>query len=251
MLELYQKVASDVFRFDLLSFALDLGSFRYRIKPLADLLHHYLGDVTLNELPVDVMVSATRLADGKPWYFVRDNPANAGTTGKLRLVDCVTASAAAPTYFETYNVPGIGVCVDGGVGIAGNPVYQTCVEAFYYSPQGTYNPDETSIVSIGTGLMPDAPAPHNLLDWVNWVIGEFQSVPASQQTELVLRHFQTAATTRLNPSLPRDIAMDDVRAVDELLTIGRQYAATLDWKAILADQQAIQPKSIHSQRDQP
>ncbi len=251
MLELYQSLAMEVFRFDLLSFALDLGSFRYRIKPLADLLHRYVGDITLNELPVDIMISATRVSDGKPWYFVRDNPANAGTTGKLRLVDCMTASAAAPTYFEPYDVPGIGVCVDGGVGIAGNPIYQACVEAFYYTPLDTYAPADTAVVALGTGLMSSGATPHNLIDWVNWVVGEFQSIPASQQTELVLRHFQTASTTRINPALPRNIGMDDTGAVNELIRIGKEYAATLDWNAILAGKLAIQPKAGRSQRDQP
>ncbi len=242
MLGLYQSLASEVFRFDMLSFALDLGSFRYRNKPLADLVHRYIGDVTLNELPVDIMVSATRIADGKPWYFVRDNPANAGTTGKLRLVDCVTASAAAPTYFEPYDVPGIGVCVDGGVGIAGNPIYQACVEAFYYSPAGAYVPGDTAIVSLGTGLMSSPAMPHNLIDWVTWVVGEFQEIPASQQTELVLRHFATTATTRINPPLPYNIAMDDIAAVNELIRVGKEYASTLDWNAILAEKMTLKAK---------
>jgi hypothetical protein len=242
LLELYQCLASEVFRFDVLSFALDLGSFRYRIKPLADLLHRYIGDVTLNGLPVDIMISATRVSDGKPWYFVRDNPANAGTAGKLRLVDCMTASAAAPTYFEPYDVPGIGVCVDGGVGIAGNPIYQACVEAFYYNPPDVYVPVDTAVISLGTGLMSSPAAPHNLIDWVNWVVGEFQVIPAGQQTELVLRHFQTAVTTRINPALPRNISLDDIGAVDELIRIGKEFAATLDWDAILAGQLALKAK---------
>ncbi|MCL4506274.1 MAG: patatin-like phospholipase family protein [Chloroflexi bacterium] len=242
LLELYQKLGHEVFRFDLVSFALDLGSFRYRIKPVFDLLQRYLGDAILNELPVDIMVSATRVSDGKPWYFVRDNPSNSGSTGSLRLVDCITASVAAPTYFEPYEVPGIGVCVDGGVGIAGNPVYQACVEAFYYTPASTYAPADTYVVSLGTGVMPNGGMPHNLIDWVNWVVGEFQDIPAEQQTELVMRHFQTAGTTRINPPLPRNIAMDDSSAVDELIRIGREFAAHLNWKAILEGQMALPPR---------
>ena len=41
--------------------------------------------------------------------------------------------------------------VDGGVGVTGNPVYQACVEAFYYD---NFTPVETSIVSLGTGSFP-------------------------------------------------------------------------------------------------
>jgi patatin-like phospholipase/acyl hydrolase len=86
---------------------------------------------TLNDSPVDVLITAKRVSDGKPWYFVRDSAKNAGCTGGLRLTDCVTASAAAPTYFQPWTLPEpVGTLVDGGVGVTGNPVYQACVEAF-------------------------------------------------------------------------------------------------------------------------
>jgi patatin-like phospholipase/acyl hydrolase len=78
----------------------------------------------LNDSPIDILLTATGLADGKPWYFVRDNPRNAGSTGNLSLLDCATASAAAPTYFDPWLMPApvAGKLVDGGVGVTGNPV---------------------------------------------------------------------------------------------------------------------------------
>lgn len=248
MLELYQTLGRAVFKFDLWGFITSLGSFRYRSTPLAALLERHIGHITLNELPTDVLLTAMRVADGKPWYFVRDNPANSGVTGKLRLVDCITASAAAPTFFEPYDVPGIGRCVDGGVGIAGNPVYQSCVEAFYYTPEGMYVPADCFIISLGTGYSPAAAAPSNLLQWVTWIIGELLMTPADQQTELVLRHFVTAGTTRINPPLLKDIGMDDVGATAELLRIGRDMAAQLDWKAILEGERALLPRALYSER---
>ncbi len=249
MLRLYQDLGARVFHFDLLGFIFSLGSYRYRTRPLADLVHTYVGDVILNDLPVDVMVSATRVSDGKPWYFVRDNPCNAGATGKLRLTDCVTGSAAAPTFFQPYDVPGVGPCVDGGVGIAGNPIYQACVEAFYYTPPDQYVPAETLVVSLGTGYTPSPAAPHNLINWVEWVVGELLAIPADQQTEIVLRHFQTAGTTRINPPLPRDIGLDDVGAIPELVKLGRALAARLDWNAILTGKLSIKPKTATARAD--
>jgi hypothetical protein len=243
MLTLYQEMGSQAFRFDLFGFIFSLGSFRYRSKPLATLMSTYFKESTLNSLPIDVLIPATRVSDGKPWYFVRDNPCNAGKTGKVKLVDCVTASAAAPTFFEAYDVPDIGPCIDGGVGIAGNPIYQTCVEAFYYTPEGTYVPSETLVVSLGTGYGPTAAAPHNLVNWVEWVVGELLAIPADQQTQLVLRHFETAGTTRINPALPHDISMDDVSAVSELMKIGRAFAAKLDWNDILSGKLSLKCQS--------
>jgi hypothetical protein len=152
----------------------------------------------------------------------------------MKLVDCATASAAVPTYFEPWEVPGAGECVDGGVGIAGNPVYKTCVEAFYFTPPGTYVPADTIVVSLGTGHHDGRYHPNNLLDWVLWSIGALLRAPAEQQTELVLRHFATAATYRLDVTMPRGIEMDDIGAVPELVKIGREFAAGIDWKNILA-----------------
>ena len=236
ILELYLGLGPQVFKRDWLGWLFSLGSFRYRTKPLAEALQQFASDVMLNELPIDVLIPAIRVVDGHAWYFVRDNPSNAGLTGKLKLVDCVAASAAAPTYFEPWDVPSVGPCVDGGVGIAGNPLYKACVEAFYYTLPGTYVPSDTIVVSLGTGRYDGRFAPANLVDWANWTIGSLLRSPAEQQTELARRHFATKATYRIDVLLPRDIGMDDVKAIPELTEIGRRLAAKIDWRGILAGQ---------------
>jgi len=234
MLDLYQNLGPRIFRKDVPGWIFSLGSFKYRSRPLYDLLGERLGACALNQLETDVLITAKRVSDGRPFYFVRDNEVNDQITGKLDLIDCVTASSAAPTYFEPWDVPGIGPCVDGGVGIAGNPVYQMCVEAFYYTPPGAYTPADCIVVSLGTGVYDARFSPNNLVAWANWVVGELLMSPAEQQTELVLRHFQTAGTYRINPSLPRDIGLDSINAIPELIEIGRQAATQINWADILA-----------------
>jgi hypothetical protein len=123
------------------------------------------------------------------------------------------------------------------------------VEAFYFTPPGTYIPADTLVVSLGTGYTPTPAAPHNLINWVGWIVGELLAIPAEQQTQLVFRHFRTAGTTRINPPLPHDIGMDDVKAIPELLKIGRALAATLDWNAILMGKMSIKPKAAMMRRD--
>ena len=59
----------------------------------------------VQDSPIDIMVTAKRVDDGMPWYFVKDQPGNRGRTGKLPLMDCVTASAVAPTFFHPWTVP--------------------------------------------------------------------------------------------------------------------------------------------------
>jgi hypothetical protein len=187
----------------------------------------------LNDSPIDVLLTAKGLADGKPWYFVKDNPNNARTTGGLSLVDCATASAAAPTYFDPWPMPEpvAGKVVDGGVGVTGNPVYQACVEAFCYS-QG-YRPAETTVISFGTGRFPKKEDPHCITGWLNWVVNTTLHAPMEQQTEIVARHYSDATFYRLEPPLPGDIDMDDIDQIGELESAGNEFAGRVDWDAML------------------
>ncbi len=189
-------------------------------------------DWRLNDAPGDVLFTAKGLRDGHPWYFVKDCPLNAGRTGALPFVDSVVASAAAPTYFAPWNIAGIGELVDGGVGVAGNPVYQACVEAFAFT--GRYQPAETVIVSLGTGRFFGRARPRSLGDWLGWVLSELFRSPGEQQTELTQRHYGDAAFHRIDVELDREIPIDEVRSLDELRQIGEWLADRVDWGPILA-----------------
>lgn len=187
---------------------------------------------TLNDSPIRLLITAKGI-DTHPWYFVQDNPKNAGTTGKLGLIDCAVASAAAPTYFKPWTIQ-IGarpaILVDGGVGVTGNPVYQACVEAFYYD---TFPPEETKIVSLGTGSFPsDEKKPSGLLSWLNWTVEALLDAPEDQQTELVDRHFP-GIMKRFDWTLPQKIDMADTGAIGTLVTVGSNAAEAMDWPIIL------------------
>jgi hypothetical protein len=209
---------------------------KYNSANLCKVLREEFGaaaDWCLNDSPIDILLTAKGLADGKPWYFVRDNPHNAGTTGTLSLLDCATASAAAPTYFDPWPmpVPVNGKVVDGGVGVTGNPVYQACVEAFCYSPG--YSPADTTIVSFGTGRFIKKSNPKLVTDWLDWVLDTLLHSPCDQQTELVRRHYPEALFHRFEANLPSDIDMDDIDRIGDLEQVGRTFAAKLDWEQVL------------------
>ncbi len=212
----------------------------YDVRELRSLIRDALADEgaaewTLNDVPGDILITAKGLVDGHQWYFVKDRPGrNACRSGTLPLVDCLTASAAAPTYFEPWTVPGLeraGPMVDGGTGVAGNPVYQACVEAFMYS-RG-YEPARTVIVSLGTGQFFDRPRPTWLYSWLGWILAELLRSPGEQQTELVDRHFAQARFYRIDVRLPRDHGLDDAGSLRDLHRIGERLAAEIDWPAIL------------------
>ena len=188
-------------------------------------------DWRLNDSPVDLLITAKRLQDGMPWYFVRDNAVNSCRAGAVRLSDAVTASAAAPTYFRPWPIAGIGELIDGGIGVAGNPVYQACVEAFHYT--AVYQPADTLVVSLGTGKLLERQRPTWLWSWLGWLLSELLRSPAEQQTELVHRHWPEAPFYRLDLELEGEIGLDAFERVGELRTLGERLAAAVDWPAIL------------------
>ena len=191
---------------------------------------------TLNDSPIDLLISAKRVSDGKPWYFVRDNAKNSKVTGGLNLVDCATASAAAPTYFEPWPMqdPVSGKLVDGGVGVTGNPVYQACVEAFYY--HDGYVPAETTVVSLGTGRYISVENPAGLLGWLTWVLDTVLQAPEEQQTEIVARHLvpEGLKLYRRDFTMQEDIPLDDVGSIHKLRGYGEEFAKDVPWEEILA-----------------
>jgi uncharacterized protein len=237
IVSLYRRRGPELFqRIPILSLLRRIASGnQYDVATLRRMIGEELGELAgwrVNDVPRDVMITAKGLDDGHPWYFVKDLPGEPNSrTGSLLLADCVTASAAAPTYFAPWPIEGIGLLVDGGVGVAGNPVYQACVEAFEYS---AYPKSQTIVVSLGTGRFLDRRRPTWLWSWVEWVLGEMFRSPGEEQTELVQRHYNAASLYRIDVRLPRDFALDAVGdGLDELEGIGRGLAALIDWPAIL------------------
>lgn len=194
-----------------------------------------LGDAaawTINDSPVRLLLTAKGI-DTHPWYFVKDNPKNSCLTGKLGLVDCAVAGASAPTYFSPSKVTidwGPLVMVDGGVGVTGNPVYQACVEAFYYDD---FTPQDTRVISLGTGFfLPGNQTPSGLLGWLEWTVNTLLDAPEDQQTQIVQRHFP-GVMQRFDWKLPRAIDMADTGCVPALEQVGQDAAAAMDWRKVL------------------
>jgi uncharacterized protein len=225
----------------------------YDVAQLRRMIAEELGDRAgwrINDVPTDILVTAKALDDGQQWYFVKDRPVtNACRTGDYNLADCLTASAAAPTYFAPWPIEGIGLLVDGGTGVAGNPVYQACVEAFEYT--GEYRPEDTIVVSLGTGRFLDRRRPTWLWPWVQWVLSELLRSPGEQQTELVERHYAAARFYRIDVRLPSDIPLDATGdRLDELEEIARNLAELVDWPRILAgddSEWAITPRTVRAE----
>lgn len=216
---------------------------RYSTQKLHDLIAEAVGPAIswkLNDSPMDILLTAKRISDGMPWYFVRDNPINASCTGRLGIVDCATASAAAPTYFQPWIMgedlvaspcEPVGKLVDGAVGVTGNPVYQACIEAFEYTPG--YTPGDTLTVSLGTGRFKKRKEPRWIGAWLEWVLAELLESPGEQQTEFTSKHFPEMPFYRIDLELNENIGLDDSRKIGRLIEYGESLAEMIDWESIL------------------
>ncbi|MGD0669384.1 MAG: patatin-like phospholipase family protein [Bryobacteraceae bacterium] len=211
--------------------------FMYDPTNLRDVLASVFGAAAswaVNDCPIGVMISATAM-NGHNWFFVRDNPKNAGTTGSVKLVDAAVASACCPTYFDHWKIDGIdGQTIyffDGGVGGTANPVYQACAEAFEYD---TFTPAGTRVIALGTGYYPgsDEP-PSGLLQIVDWTVNTLIDTSEDWADQAVNRQWPGIATG-INPLLPSDIDEADLSAIPTLVTVGQQLAANLDWTRLIA-----------------
>jgi patatin-like phospholipase/acyl hydrolase len=210
--------------------------FMYDPANLRDLLGGLLGSAcawTMNDCPVRVMISATAM-NGHTWFFVKDNDRNAGTTGMVNLVDAAVASACAPTYFDHWRIDGIQGKTyrffDGAMGATGNPAYQACVEAFEYDD---FLPRWSRLVSLGTGYYPDSTdPPEGLIATVEWISSTLVDRAEDWVDEAVERQWPNLMEN-FNAALPRNIDLADITAVPDLVRIGRQLAATMDWIRIL------------------
>lgn len=208
--------------------------YKYDILNLQQVLRKRLGpaaDRAINSFPILLLITA-RGVDGKQWYFTQDRTPN-DKDGKYSLVDCCCASSAAPVYFQPYTIPGIGQLVDGGVGVAGDPVYELAVEAFAHAG---FKPEASAIVSIGTGKNPvqSSVPEHNLVNKLGWIIGMLLDAPVALAPELVRRHYGAATFYQYDIALKTQIAMDQAARVPELEQYGERLADSINWDEILA-----------------
>jgi predicted acylesterase/phospholipase RssA len=186
----------------------------------------------INNSPLDIMIAATAM-NGHNWFFVKDKPQNAKTTGSVKLIDAAVASACAPTYFNYWTIDGIeGQTIsffDGGAGGTANPSYQTCVEAFEYDD---FAPAESNVIELATGFYPQSTAPpKGLIPTIGWVTSTLVDT-SEDWADGALRRQWPGLLQVINIELPSDIDEADLSSIPVLVEYGKKMADR-DWKLIL------------------
>ena len=219
MYDLYVRLGESIFRKSWRTLIWPLTRYRYPHEPLMQALYNVVGDMTMGDFwkknpkfdivitSFDLILNKTRFI--KPWKEeYRDWP----------VISAVLASSSVPTYFPVVD----GRLVDGGVGSYANPCYLAAYEAQFCL---NWNPDETTLISLGTGRGPAAIKPGQPARFWPWqgltpTLGAFLSSADDQQVHLVETFFIRLDFRRYQVDMREDIAMDDPSTIPLLATYG-------------------------------
>jgi len=155
MLELYTERGHEIFRRSFwrgVTSPFGINEERYDHGPLERILKKYLGEDTLTDCLVDVVMPSYDIERREP-YFFKSRRAREKKDRNHLLWQSVRAATAAPTFFEPAKVTSLAqrgttrYLIDGGV-FVNNPAMTALVEAISLGRAA----DDTLVVSLGTGI---------------------------------------------------------------------------------------------------
>jgi predicted acylesterase/phospholipase RssA len=137
----------------------EVGNARYSPEGLRRALEDRLGDATLGDAIVDVVVTSYDVRGQRPIVF-RSSDVRAGVEPDRSMLEVAMATAAAPTYFPAVEAEAGGgeplVLVDGGV-FASSPAMLAYVEGVRLARKLDLGAETVEVVSLGTGAAPARP----------------------------------------------------------------------------------------------
>jgi uncharacterized protein len=228
--QLYVSLGGTVFKKSWRTFFWPLTRFRFPHEPLTKALHEHIGDKKMGDFwtaspPTDVVITtfdllANKTCFIKPWKKeYKDWP----------VIRAVLASCSIPTYFPVVE----GRYVDGGVGSYANPCYLAAYEARFCLK---WKPEETTLISLGTGrdpqtVKPGQPERFMAWEWLTPTLDAFLASADDQQVHLVETFFGDLDFRRFQVDLNEALPLDDPRQIPKLVQYGEQMV-----EKILTDQ---------------
>ncbi len=219
--ELYLDLAKAVFRRSWRTVLFPLSRYRYPHEPLASALREQLGDIKMKDLWVDLRLTDLVITS----FDVLTNKTLFIKPWKLQYQDwllryAVLTSSCVPTYFP----PVDGRYLDGGVGSYANPCYLAAYELAFCLG---WDPEETTLISLGTGRPPELLEPGQpdrlfAWDWLEPVLDAFLTSASDQQVRLVQTFFKKLDFRRFQVDLRENLEMDDISHIPELVEYGKQ-----------------------------
>ncbi len=152
-------------RFDLLK----IFASRYSSRTLHALLEKELGNTTLGEISVPLILPSVDIGNGCVHVFKSRYASGFVRDPNVRVADAVLASCSAPTYFDPHIVDGKYQLTDGGLW-ANNPSLVAAIDAHY---RLNIPLERVRILSIGTGKSKTF-YPRSARLWKDWFIRSWQ-----------------------------------------------------------------------------
>lgn len=235
--ELYGKLAATIFPKTLRSRFWPLARYRYSNEPFLAALQEELDDKKMGDLwsgsvQKDLVIVIHDLNENKA-RFVKS------WKGEYRpwyIWEAVAASSTVPTFFPVFEREGRDY-IDGGVGSYGNPAY---VAAFELAFCLKWRPEDTTLISLGTGTSGSGVEPGLAGDFRSWnwlgpMLDAFTADAAQQQLHLVDQFFEKLDFRRFQVKMSESIAMDDVSAIPALTEYGKELGRKIlndEWETI-------------------
>ncbi|GGK12022.1 patatin [Caldalkalibacillus thermarum] len=202
----------------------------YHHHLLKKVLQDVFGQRHLAEVSVPLVIPAVNLQVGDVHLF--KSHTNPRESGKIKLWEAVLSSCAAPLYFPPYQVNDDLLMADGGLW-ANNPSFVALIEALNVFGQQV---EEVNILSLGTGKQkitfdPGGKPGWGLSQWIQLKWRPFRITP--KLIDLAL-HVTSESITyqcqmllgrrmlRLNQELGKEIPIDDIGKIDELIQLADQ-----------------------------
>lgn len=231
LVKLYQEKGQDIFHQDIwhrVGAVWGLMEARYTTENRLNTLRPYFADITLKDLlPRHVLVTTFQLDADNPISPAKPTQAHTwkakffhnyegdDSDGEQSALEVVMRSSAAPTYFPIYQG-----YVDGGV-VANNPSMCALGQAIDQKNGGKQDIKNVALMSIGTGTkninIPSTDGNWGLKQWGSTLLDLiFES--GSGLADYQCRQLLDGCYLRLNPDLGGDVGLDDLKAIDLLLT---------------------------------
>jgi len=219
MTRLYREIGSSIFPSTWRKWFFPFTSHRYPAGPLSRALNKHFGSMKMSEFwiapkPIDVVITSYDLAENrtrfvKPWKEEYQGWA---------VSQAVRSSCTVPTYFPLVE----NRFIDGGVGAYSNPCYVAAYEARECL---NWDPQETTLISIGTGrgtyvYNARQTARLKAWDWIGKSTDIFLQSAYDQQVHLVETHFKGLDFRRFQIDLQEKIEMDDAGQMEKLVAYG-------------------------------
>jgi patatin-like phospholipase/acyl hydrolase len=195
-----------------------------------------VGDRPLSAARTRLVIPAYDASMGRIYLFKTPHHPDRRQDQDIPAVDVALATSAAPTYFPAHTMPDHrGVFIDGGVW-ANCPAMVGIVEAVGFCGQRL---EDVHVLSISTTNYPFRIAEPiqlgGLLGWARKIVetlmfGQAQGAVAQATSLLRDRFHRIEYLTE-----PRIYQLDDVRVVQELITLGRGEAEKIEHRQAVRD----------------